>query len=228
MPRPPTGMPLVPTPRAPQRKERADAARNRQRVLLAAEELFARRSVESVTMDDIAAAAGVGKGTLYRRFTDKGGLAAELLSERGAELQRAILEGPAPLGPGPAAGAGSGAGTSAGTGAGTAADPAARLEAFCAAYLAFQERHLDLVLLSETSSPGGRLRKRSYEFWRQHAEVLLRAAHAPDARVRAEVLLAALSAEQVRHWTRNEGRTLDDLTVALTGVVRSLISSPAA
>jgi AcrR family transcriptional regulator len=197
--------PLLPA--SPARKERADAARNRQRVLLAAEQLFAERGVGSVTMDDIAAAAGVGKGTLYRRFTDKGDLAAELLSERGAELQTAILEGPPPLGPG--------------------AEPAVRLEAFAGAYLRFQARHLDLVLLSETSSPGGRLRKASYSFWRQHAELLLRAAGAPDARLRAEVLLAALAAEQVRHWTVTEGRPLDELATAMTAVARALAKAPA-
>jgi hypothetical protein len=45
------------------RRERADAARNRQRLLDAAEELFGRRGAGNVTMEDIARAAGVGKGT---------------------------------------------------------------------------------------------------------------------------------------------------------------------
>src|SRR4051812_6991170 len=80
-------------------RERADAARNRIRVLAAAETLFAERGVDAVTMDDVAAAAGVGKGTLYRRFGDKGGLAMALLDEREAELQQRILSGPPPLGP---------------------------------------------------------------------------------------------------------------------------------
>src|SRR3954454_3811127 len=56
--------------------ERADAARNRRKVLAAAEELFAARGVAAISMDDVAAAAGVGKGTLYRRFGDKSGLAS--------------------------------------------------------------------------------------------------------------------------------------------------------
>jgi AcrR family transcriptional regulator len=201
----PSDQPAPLLPPAP-RKERADAARNRQRVLLAAERLFAERGVGAVTMDDIAGAAGVGKGTLYRRFTDKGDLAAELLSDRGAELQAAMLGGPPPLGPG--------------------AGPADRLAAFTAAYLRFQARHLDLVLLSETSSPGGRHRKASYAFWRQHAEMLLRAADAPDPRLRAEVLLAALAAEQLRHWTDTEGRSVDELVDAVSAVARSLAEPP--
>jgi AcrR family transcriptional regulator len=121
-------------------RERADAARNRLRVLEAAERLFAEHGVSGVTMDDIAAAAGVGKGTLYRRFTDKGGLAVALLDERERELQSAMLSGPAPLGPG--------------------APPVERLEAFVAAYLLLVDRQLDLVLMSETSAPGARFENR--------------------------------------------------------------------
>src|SRR5213080_2904657 len=52
-------------------RERADAARNRIKVLAAAEQLFSARGVAAVSMDDVAASAGVGKGTLYRRFGDK-------------------------------------------------------------------------------------------------------------------------------------------------------------
>lgn len=189
-----TARPVRPLDGAPVR-ERADAARNRRRVLDAAERLFAHRGVAGVTMDDIAAAAGVGKGTLYRRFTDKGGLAGALLDERGRELQEQIIAGAPPLGPG--------------------ADPSRRLEAFTSAYLAFQVRHLDLVLLSETSTPGGRLRKGSYAFWRQHVEMLLRATGADDPLVGAEVLLGALSAEQVEFWVRDQGRDVEALSHAL-------------
>jgi AcrR family transcriptional regulator len=186
----------------PPPKERADAARNRARILEAADHLFAEHGVGGVTMDDIAAAANVGKGTLYRRFTDKGELAGALLSERGAELQHAILGGPPPLGPG--------------------APPAERLVAFTQSYLEFQARHLDLVLLSETSTPGARVHKASYAFWRQHCTLLLRDAAAPDAATRAEALLAALSAEQVRHWLREQGRALVELSAALAALARAL------
>src|SRR4051812_40024312 len=67
-------------------RERADAARNRLKVLAAAERLFAAQGVGAVSMDEVATVAGVGKGTLYRRFGDKSGLAAALLDEREAEL----------------------------------------------------------------------------------------------------------------------------------------------
>ena len=89
--------------RTPPPKERADAARNRAAVLEAAARLFAERGVEAVSMDQVAAAAGVGKGTLFRQFGDKSGLAAALLDARELVLQEAILHGPPPLGPGAAA-----------------------------------------------------------------------------------------------------------------------------
>ena len=55
--------------------ERADAARNRRRILAAAEKLFAENGVSCTSMDAIAAEAGVGKGTLFRRFGDRASLA---------------------------------------------------------------------------------------------------------------------------------------------------------
>jgi AcrR family transcriptional regulator len=183
-------------------KERADAARNRRKVLAAAGELFAARGVAAVSMDDVAAAAGVGKGTLYRRFGDKSGLAAALLDERESQLQRELLSGPPPLGPG--------------------APPVDRLAAFAAAYLAYVDAHLDVVALSQTASPGARLRTGSHRFWRLHCRILLAEAGAPDPELRADALLAALTAEQVRHWRHDEGRLPADLTRAVSALARSL------
>lgn len=183
-------------------RERADAARNRIRVLAAAERLFAERGVPGVTMDDVAAAAGVGKGTLYRRFGDKGGLAMALLDEQERELQQQLLTGPAPLGPG--------------------APPADRLAAFTAAYLCFLDRALDLVLLSETSTPGARFRTGAHGFWRQHCHFLLQESDAQDPGVAADVLLAALSAEQVRHWLRDDAVPVAELSTALVNLARTL------
>lgn len=64
-----------------ERKLRADAERNRQRILEAAALEFAERGL-GVTMDDIAARAGVGVGTVYRRFPEKSDLIAALFEER--------------------------------------------------------------------------------------------------------------------------------------------------
>jgi AcrR family transcriptional regulator len=195
----PTELPILGAPV----RERADAARNRIRVLAAAETLFAQHGVDTVTMDDVAAAAGVGKGTLYRRFGDKGGLAMALLDERERELQQRILTGPPPLGPDAA--------------------PADRLGAFVQAYLEFLARQLDLVLLSETATTGARFRTGAHTLWRSHCRHLLETGGTADPEIAADVLLAALSAEQVRHWLRDRELSPEALTKSLVGLIRTWV-----
>lgn len=70
---------------APHRPLRADAERNRQRILQAAAEVFAARGLD-VSLDDIAAHAGVGVGTVYRRFADKDALIDGLFETKIAEV----------------------------------------------------------------------------------------------------------------------------------------------
>ncbi|MEW9552944.1 TetR/AcrR family transcriptional regulator [Nonomuraea sp. NPDC050783] len=161
--------------RTPPPKERADAARNRSAILDAATRLFAEHGIDEVSMDQVAAAAGVGKGTLFRRFGDKAGLAAALLDERERALQEAVLHGPPPLGPG--------------------APDAERLTAFAGAYLDYVLRHLPLVRMSETATPGARYRIGAYRFWHRHVAILLRGA--PDPEHAAHALLAPLAAEHL-------------------------------
>lgn len=80
--------------------ERADAARNRAALLDAAAELMAGCGVAALTMDAVAARAGVGKGTVFRRFGSREGLMASLLDHREQEWQASVISGPPPLGPG--------------------------------------------------------------------------------------------------------------------------------
>ena len=63
----------------PERPERRDAARNRELLLDAAHRLVDRDGVEAVTTDAVAAEAGVGKGTVFRRFGSRAGLMTALL-----------------------------------------------------------------------------------------------------------------------------------------------------
>ena len=160
----------------PPKKERADAARNRKLILDAAERLFREHGVANVSMDQIAAEAHVGKGTLFRRFGDKAGLAVALLDSRERDLQAGILRGPPPLGPG--------------------APPEQRLIAFAAAYVDFLDDHLDLVYMSENASPGARYRIGSYRLWHRHVAILIKQARPDlDADFLAHALLAPLNAD---------------------------------
>lgn len=161
--------------RTPPPTERADAARNRAAILDAAGRLFTEHGVDAVSMDQVATAAGVGKGTLFRRFGDKAGLAAALLDARERVLQEAVLHGPPPLGPG--------------------APPAERLAAFAEAYLDYLFGHLPLVRMSENAAPGARYRIGAYRFWHRHVAILLDGV--PDPEHTAHALLAPLAAEHV-------------------------------
>jgi AcrR family transcriptional regulator len=147
-------------------------------VLEAAAALFREHGVDGVSMDAIAAAAGVGKGTLFRRFGDKAGLAVGLLDEQERALQEAVLFGPAPLGPN------------------GLSSPEERLRAFVNAYLDYLFAHLALVRMSETASPGARYRIGAYRFWHQHVALLL--AGRSDPAADAHTLLAMLSADHVQ------------------------------
>ncbi|MFC9514861.1 TetR/AcrR family transcriptional regulator [Nocardiaceae bacterium NPDC056970] len=86
------------------RPERADAARNRQAILAAAERLFTERGPEHVSIDQIAAAAGVGKATVFHRFGNRNELVRAVVFEHANALREAVLGAPAPLGPGAPAG----------------------------------------------------------------------------------------------------------------------------
>lgn len=91
----PRQLPLLGTPPP----ERRDAARNRERLLDAAKSLIEQHGARAVTMDAVAQAAGVGKGTVFRRYTSREGLMAAVLDHSETEWQAQVMSGPAPLGP---------------------------------------------------------------------------------------------------------------------------------
>lgn len=107
------------------RGERADAARNRTRLLETAREMIDELGIENVTMDGLAERAGLGKGTVFRRFGTRAGIFVALLDETERAFQERVLSGPPPLGPG--------------------ADPVERLIAYGHARAAFLIEHRGLA-----------------------------------------------------------------------------------
>ena len=89
-------------PRHPERAERADAARNRQILLATAREMLAEQGADQITMDGLAERAGLGKGTVFRRFGTRAGIFQALLDDDERDFQQRVLSGPPPLGPGAA------------------------------------------------------------------------------------------------------------------------------
>jgi AcrR family transcriptional regulator len=84
----------------PPRAERADAARNRRHLLTTAREIIASQGAETLTMDALAQRAGLGKGTVFRRFGTRAGIFQALLDDDERDFQQHVLGGPPPLGPG--------------------------------------------------------------------------------------------------------------------------------
>jgi AcrR family transcriptional regulator len=82
------------------RPERADAVRNRRAILAATEELLATHRPQDISIEQVAVAAGVGKGTVFHRFGSRMGLMTALMIERAQTLTGAVTSGPPPLGPG--------------------------------------------------------------------------------------------------------------------------------
>jgi AcrR family transcriptional regulator len=188
----PAELPALSAPR----RERADAARNRERVLVAARRLFAARGVRAVTMSDVAREAGVAKGTVFHRFGDRAGLALALLDEAERALQEQILHGPPPLGPGAA--------------------PRERLRAFLGALAAFTVDNRELLLEVDGAAPGARYRAGAYRAWLQHVVVLLDELGAPgDRALHAHLLLAPLAADLVAYLHDDEGVTAEALSAGL-------------
>jgi AcrR family transcriptional regulator len=183
---------------------RADAARNRERILAAARKLFAEHGVGNVTIAQVAREAGVGKGTVFHRFGDRAGLVMALVDDEERALQEALLRGPPPLGPG--------------------APPGERLAALVSALLDLLERYGDLLRDSEASRPGARYDAGAYAAWHQHATMLIAEARPDDdAPVLAHLLLAPLAAEQHAHLRKNEGIGRERLRDGLREVVERVV-----
>jgi AcrR family transcriptional regulator len=185
------------------RQERADAARNRARVLKAAERLFTAADPRTVTMDDIARAAGVGRATLYRRYPNPGAIAVALLDEHERLLQDNLIFGAPPLGPGVA--------------------PDIRLAAFYVAMIDLLDRHLHLALGAEVGNK--RFTTGAYRFWRTHVRTLVHAAGVGDPDVLADCLMAPLAPEVYAFQRDVLGMSVAQITDALSLMAHRMLST---
>jgi AcrR family transcriptional regulator len=205
-------LPTLPTigsqelPVAGQPSERADAARNRDRIMCAAAGLFEESDdPNAVTMDAVAAAAGVGKGTVFRRFGDRAGLMRALLDEHESSFQENAIRGEPPLGPGAA--------------------PVDRLVAFGHARFDLLERHGRMIAGAELSERGdARYDYPVYIFYRSHIGMLVSDADPHcDADYVTEALLAPLAATAFIYQRRARGMSLDRVKQGYDFLVRRLL-----
>ena len=90
----------VALPLSQPREERADAARNRAHLIDVARQMVAELGADKVTMDGLAERAGLGKGTVFRRFGTRAGIFLALFDEEEKRFQERVMGGPPPLGPG--------------------------------------------------------------------------------------------------------------------------------
>ncbi|VEG53319.1 TetR family transcriptional regulator [Mycolicibacterium aurum] len=185
-------------------QERGDAARNRALLLDAARRLVDERGAEAVTTDDIAAAAGVGKGTLFRRFGSRAGLMIVLLDEDEKTQQQAFLFGPPPLGPG--------------------APPLERLIAYGWERLKFVDSHH--ALLSDVGRDPQMRFNAPMMLHHSHVRLLLETAGTTgDLDAQATALTALLDADYIHHQLTERNLTLTDLGNAWETVARKLCGS---
>ncbi len=198
--REPIELPLRGALRAP----RADAARNAARILDACDRLFSERGVENVSMDEIAAEAGVGKGTLFRRFGDRAGLARAVIGERERRFQEELIRGEPPLGPG--------------------APARERLIAFVAGLAQLLDRHGDLIRIAEATAPHD---DAVYRFYCTHVQLLVREADPEaDSEFIADALLAMLTARVFLYMRIARELPLERIIEGWTEVVCRLLPEP--
>ncbi|HEY4279679.1 MAG TPA: TetR/AcrR family transcriptional regulator [Conexibacter sp.] len=182
--------------------ERADAARNRRRVLAAARRLFERDGAGCTSMDAIASEAGVGKGTLFRRFGDRASLIGAVLNEPEQELQEKMIRGAPPLGPG--------------------APAVERAVAFGRSRLDWLEAQADLLAAHAEAMRGGPYTQSPvWAFHHMHLTVLVReGAPGLDPDLTADTLLGSLDPQLFLHQRRERAISLDVIKHHWESVVR--------
>ena len=157
-------------------------------------------------MEEIAAAAGVGKGTLYRNFSGRGQLAEALLDDRSRALQSEALRRTSPAAGG---------------------DAADRLAAFLGMLLDFTADNVDLLCIAEGDGAEARS-EQAYVWQRQVAAALLRegAAGRPEIDVDhlADALPSLVRPDLVRHQLEAVGLDRERIRAGLARLARAALA----
>jgi len=183
---------------------RRDAAANSDRILAAARDVIRCEGIHSLTMDRLAARAGVGKGTVFRAFGNRSGLFAALTDEAERSFQQEFLSGPPPLGPG--------------------APPLDRLLAYGEGRLRLHQLHGPLLREMSrdvTDKFGVPARMVSA----MHVRMLLRACGVQNGLdLAVEALLGPLDAETTYHLTEERRLAPQELLAGWQRLVRSIVT----
>lgn len=196
----------VPIPLGKPREERADAARNRVHLIEVARRMVAELGADKVTMDGLAERAGLGKGTVFRRFGTRAGIFLALLDEEEVKFQERVLFGPPPLGPG--------------------APAADRLVAFGLARMAFLVEHSALARAALDPAQAVPIGRSPSHF---HVRTLVREALGPDTSASLALqLVAAMEGPILLYVYKPDkvdpGPMLADLTASWRILVERLCS----
>jgi RimJ/RimL family protein N-acetyltransferase/AcrR family transcriptional regulator len=170
------------------RPERADAVRNRLAIMAATEDLLTRYEPAQVSIERIAAAAGVGKATVFHRFGSRAELMQAVAHSRVESLRIAVTDGPPPLGPG--------------------APARERLMAFLNALIEHASRSIGLLTAQEHAALTSKISRDEnpiYLFWHGHIAALLSEAGGPalDADLQAHVILGSLHDATIARMLRD-------------------------
>ncbi|MCS7460600.1 TetR/AcrR family transcriptional regulator [Paenibacillus doosanensis] len=179
------------------RPERRDAAENRRRILQVAMRLFEQHGVEPVSMNQIAAEAKLGPGTLYRRYKNKSELCLDLIKEHldllfedmEAYLERHRTE-----------------------------PPEQRLKGLIRLFIGFREKKSQLLAGVEDAPPSNRRPRSKSPIYEELHQLILplfdemnENGPAPDPTFRADMLLGAMSRDSYVFQRETRGYTPDEI-----------------
>jgi AcrR family transcriptional regulator len=183
------------------RPTRADALKNRALLLETAQRLFEAQGVDAVSMSAIAEAAGVGKGTLYRHFTNKAELCYALLDHDQRALQErtfAYLRG--------------------------GDSPVTKLRWFARQVLGFVLNAREWLALGASHESSGVLEHPAHLWWRQTIYGLLTQIDVSgDREYKADMLYIMLSPQSVEFQLTHLGYSRERIERGIDAVIDQII-----